>query len=107
MTRAHLRHLATLQPAAFPRMFTLRELSERAQGEDARLDESLTGWIERVGRGRRAVDLLDDDSQYDVPDPAGCDVDVYVALARDLRYSVSCIINAGWSHPIGAPVGEG
>jgi protein-tyrosine phosphatase len=96
MTRAHLRHVAALQPAAFPRVFTLKELAERARGDSARADESVTEWIERVGRGRRAVDLLGDDLQYDVLDPEGCDLDVYIALVRELALAVTGIIDAAW-----------
>jgi protein-tyrosine phosphatase len=107
MTRAHLRHLATLQPAAFPRLFPLRELVDRVRGENARRDETMSAWVARVGHGRKAADLLDDDPRLDVEDPAGCELDVYVALVRELANAISRIIDAGWPESIGARVGEG
>jgi protein-tyrosine phosphatase len=96
MTRAHLRHLATIEPAAFPRLFSLKEIADRARGEIARRGETMSEWVERVGHGRKAADLLDDDPRHDVEDPAGSAIDVYVALVRELAGAISCIIDSAW-----------
>src|SRR5262249_3708201 len=100
MTRAHLRHLATLHPAAFARLFTLKELAEAVRSDEARANETISERIKRLGGGRRAVDLLDDDPRHDIDDPAGCDVDVYVALEKELAGAISSIIDSGWPVPL-------
>jgi protein-tyrosine-phosphatase len=102
MTREHVRDLALLDPTAFPRTFALKELAERTRSEDARAGETVDEWIYRLGRGRRTVDLLGEDPLHDVYDPAGCDVDVYVALVRELTNAISDVFDAGW--PAGAVV---
>jgi protein-tyrosine-phosphatase len=96
MTRAHLRHVATLEPAAFPRLFALKELADQARTQDARAQETVFEWIDHLSRGRRTADLLGDDPLHDVHDPAGCDVGVYVTLVRELSAAISNVIDAGW-----------
>jgi low molecular weight protein-tyrosine phosphatase len=96
MTRAQLRDLATRSPAAFPRVFTLKELARRAQEQPRERDEELRTWITRLGAERRTTDLLGDDPVDDVEDPIGCPVEVYAAVAGELDDAVSSVVDAGW-----------
>jgi protein-tyrosine phosphatase len=97
MTRAQLRDLATQSPAAFPRLFTLKELARRAAGRRRRDDEDVRSWVTRLGAGRRTNDLLGDDPLDDVEDPIGCSMDVYSTVVRELANAISKVVDAGWS----------
>jgi protein-tyrosine-phosphatase len=96
MTRAQLRDLATQSPAAFSRLFTLKELARRAIGEHRRDDENIRAWVTRLGAGRRTNDLLGDDPLDDIEDPTGCSMDVYSEVARELANAISEVVDAGW-----------
>jgi protein-tyrosine phosphatase len=96
MTRAHLRDLATRSPAAFPRMFTLKELARRAQEEPRENDDEVRGWIARLSAERRTTDLLGDDPMDDVEDPIGCPIDVYAAVVVELTDAIARLVAAGW-----------
>jgi protein-tyrosine phosphatase len=96
MTRAQLRDLATRSPAAFPRLFTLKELARRAQGQPRDKDEELGVWITRLSAGRSTADLLGDDPVDDVEDPIGRPVEVCSAVARELADAVSRVVDTGW-----------
>src|SRR5262245_7223991 len=96
MTRAQLRELATRSPAAFPRLFTLKELARRAQDQPREPDEELRAWIARIGAGRRTTDLLGDDPVDDVEDPIGRPIEVYTAVARELTDAITSVLDAGW-----------
>jgi protein-tyrosine-phosphatase len=96
MTRAQLRDLATRSPAAFPRLFTLKELARRAQAQPRADGEDIGAWIARLGAGRRTTDLLGDDPEDDVEDPIGCAVERYVQVAGELSAAISTVVEAGW-----------
>jgi protein-tyrosine phosphatase len=96
MTRAQLRDLATRSPAAFPRLFTMKELARRAQEQRRDRDEQMRAWITRLGAGRRTTDLLGEDPVDDVEDPIGCPVEVYAAVAGELADAISNVVDAGW-----------
>jgi protein-tyrosine phosphatase len=96
MTRAHLRDLATRSPAAFPRLFTLKELARRAQEQPRDAGEELRGWIARLSAERRTTDLLGDDPVDDVEDPIGCALDVYASVAAELGEAITRFVAAGW-----------
>ena len=96
MTRAHLRDLATRAPAAFPHLFTLKELERRARAHPRDENEEIGAWITRLGAGRRTTDLLGDDPDDDVQDPIGCPIEVYTEVARELAAAISTVADAGW-----------
>jgi protein-tyrosine phosphatase len=95
MTRAQLRDLATRSPAAFPRLYTLKELARRALDRPREDGEDVHAWSARLSAGRRTTDLLGDDPADDVEDPIGCPRDVYVAVARELADAISIVVAAG------------
>jgi len=97
MTRAQLRDVATQSPAAFSRVFTLKELARRARGHGRVEGEDVGAWVTRLGAGRRTTDLLGDDPVDDVEDPIGCPIEVYSAVARELTHAISSVVDAGWA----------
>ncbi|MCU1392748.1 MAG: hypothetical protein JWM34_1176 [Ilumatobacteraceae bacterium] len=83
MTREHLRSVVASHPRTFPRTFTLRELLRRSSNwshPDATWDE----WLERTAQGRKASDLMGDESDDDVSDPYGLGRAKVGATAADL-----------------------
>ncbi|MEJ7719990.1 MAG: hypothetical protein WKF58_05875 [Ilumatobacteraceae bacterium] len=72
MTRAHLRHVAVLDPSAWTRTFTLLELARRASASaPASDDEPFAAWLGRMGAHRRASEMMRPDLPDDVADPYG------------------------------------
>jgi protein-tyrosine phosphatase len=71
MTREHLRHVVALDPTAWPRTFTLKELARRAGDVAPATDGGFVAWRERLAAGRRAADLMTPDPADDVADPYG------------------------------------
>lgn len=97
MAREHVREAVVLDPDAFARTFTLRELVRRGEAvghrrvEGGRL-EPFDVWLERVGRGRRTVDLLGHDDSDDVADPMGMSKRVYERTAVELETLVDRLV---------------
>jgi protein-tyrosine phosphatase len=72
LCREHVREVAVLAPGTLRRAFTLKELVRRAEVVGPRAPgEPLGSWLDRVGAGRRATDLIDADELDDVADPTG------------------------------------
>lgn len=79
MERSHVREIVLADPPSFGKTFTLREIVRRGEDRGQRLaEESLPQWMQRVGAGRRHMDMLGDSSSDDVADPMG-------GTARDYR----------------------
>jgi protein-tyrosine phosphatase len=76
MAREHLREVVALDPDAWPRTFTLKELARRALDAPptAPRGDPTTAWSTwrtAIADGRRAADLLRPDPADDVADPYG------------------------------------
>lgn len=72
MERRHLREAAVMAPDRFDRIFTLREIVRRGSAAGPRhADEGLGSWLDRVGAGRRAAELVRDEADDDIDDPMG------------------------------------
>ena len=72
MTREHLRVVVGIDPAVWPRAFTLKEIVRRASTiPRARPDEGLSGWLCRVAEGRLAAEMMRPDPMDDIDDPYG------------------------------------
>lgn len=72
MTREHLRDVVGLEPAVWPRAFTLREAVRRGSqlGPVAAVG-TFEQWRTELGNGRRAADLMRPDPSDDLADPYG------------------------------------
>src|SRR5262249_58128202 len=72
MERSHVRRVATLDPAAWERTFTLKELVRRGEHIGPRLvDESGAAWVASAHRGRTREELLGADDVDNLADPMG------------------------------------
>jgi protein-tyrosine phosphatase len=84
MTREHLRHAVALQPAAWTRTFTLKELVRRASLGGVALSDDVAAWTGALAAGRRAADLISADPSDDVADPYGGAARGHVAMVNEL-----------------------
>lgn len=84
MTREHLRAVVDLDPSSWPVAFTLKELSRRSNELPA---DSLTvsEWIESLGAGRRAMDLLGESVEDDLADPYGGPYEGYRTMVAEVQ----------------------
>ena len=104
MARLHVRDAALVDPGAFGRTFTLKELVRR--GEEAggrRPDEDLAAWLARVGEGRQPARLLGDAPADDVVDPVGRRFGVFKKVARELDDQLDRLVALAW--PLDQPPG--
>ena len=85
VAREHVRDSFMLDPAAWPRAFTLKEFVRRGEAAGpAGPGESFDLWLTRVRPYRSATDVLGASSDDDVADPIGCSRRVYRRIAREL-----------------------
>ncbi|MEN3273334.1 MAG: protein-tyrosine phosphatase [Actinomycetota bacterium] len=71
MSRRHLRYALAMEPTAFERTFTVKELARRGAAVGPRREQSLSAWLREVHKGRSTVALLGEDVADDVADPMG------------------------------------
>jgi protein-tyrosine phosphatase len=96
MTRAQLRFVVGLDPAAWSRTFTLKELVRRAASVPPyHRGECLEAWLRRVSEGRRAADLMTPDAMDDVGDPYGRPRREHVAMVGDLSREIDALVQLG------------
>ena len=85
MAREHVREAVVLNPALWPRTFTLKELVRRGEAVGPRgAHESLADWLARVGQGRRISELTGSSPDDDVADPYGGPRTAYERMATEL-----------------------
>lgn len=89
MSREHLRSVVAIEPAAWPRTFTLKELTRRAldTAPDASVGmpaDTIAGWLAAVGTGRRAAELMRPDPADDLDDPYGGPSSGHTQMAHDV-----------------------
>jgi protein-tyrosine phosphatase len=107
MTREHVREVVVLDRGALARAFTLRELVGLAERHDPRgCDEALAAWLERIGRGRRAQDLIGVglDPELDIPDPIGGPLEGYRRTAEVIDDLLRRLVERAW--PAATHTGE-
>ena len=101
LAREHVRHVVVLEPDAWNRTFTLKELVRRGDEIGPRRSgQSLPHWLEAVSAGRTRTELLGSSSLDDVDDPAGAPASVVRDVAREIRSSVRRLLDLVW--PAGA-----
>ncbi|MGQ0802725.1 MAG: arsenate reductase/protein-tyrosine-phosphatase family protein [Actinomycetota bacterium] len=97
LERAHVREVVVLDPDAWPRTFTIKELVRRASAVGARRsEEPLAQWVARVHAGRRRADLLGSSPDDDVRDPTGGPPEGYDATADLLDALLTRFVNLAW-----------
>ena len=97
MERSHVREAVVLQPAKFPRIFSLKELVRRGEQIGPRtVGEDLDRWLDRAGLGRRPHDHLGSSPDDDVADPIGMPLGAYEDTAAELADLVDRLIDLVW-----------
>ncbi len=98
MARRHVREAVLLEPQAWPRTFTLKELVRRGEAAAPRqAGQSLAAWLALVHVGRRTSDLLGDDPLDDIEDPIGARDHVYEATAVELDDLVERLVTLAFA----------
>lgn len=83
MTREHAREAIVLEPSAYARVFTLKELV-RGGSSRPRGTQPLDTWLAEVAAQREVEDLLGADPHDDVEDPIGGPLESFRATAAEL-----------------------
>lgn len=99
MAREHVREVASLDPTALDRTFTLKELVGVATGiGPRRAGESLSEWLGRVGVQRRRADLvgIGHDAAFDIEDPVGRGLRDYEATAEEIDHLLAVLVERAW-----------
>jgi protein-tyrosine phosphatase len=97
MAREHLRQAVVLEPLAWPRAFTLRELARRgALAGPREPGEPVAGWLARAHAGRSRMALLGDGEPDDVADPFGGRLSDYQRAAAQISSAVGELADLGW-----------
>jgi len=97
MERDQLREVVILDPSAFPRSFTLKELVRR--GGDLAPEASAEAPGRRLAffhAGRRPVDLLGASSDDDVEDPTGNRFADHETMAREVSELMDRVVELVW-----------
>jgi protein-tyrosine-phosphatase len=85
MAREHVREAVVMDPALWPRTFTLKELVRRGEAAGPRRPgEALDAWLRRVAEGRRISELTGSSPLDDVEDPIGGPRSAYERMAVEL-----------------------
>jgi len=97
LERQHVREVVVLDPAAWSRAFTLKEIVRRGESAGPRVaGESWPAWLDRVHLGRRRSDLLGSSPEDDVADPMGGALEDYEATADELDDLLSRLVDLAW-----------
>jgi protein-tyrosine phosphatase len=100
MERAHVRYSVLLEPEAWPRTFTLKELVRRGVELGPRPPvESPGAWLARAHEGRERRGVLGDSLLDDVADPYGGPSSAYEAAVTEIEDLVDRLVSLLW--PIG------
>lgn len=97
MARENLRHAVVLEPRAWPRTFTFKELVRRAQEHGPRQrTEPAARWLARIAQDRTHSQLLGSDDADDVADPVGGTLAAYELTAGLLTELADDLIAFCW-----------
>ena len=100
MARSHVREAVVLDPTAWGRCFTLKELVRRGDSVGPRPGgEELDRWLARLASGRERTDLLGSAESDDVADPMGGPQAAFDATARELAALVDYMVALAWPPP--------
>lgn len=98
MARHHLREVVVLDPTAFPRAFTLKEIVRRGGDLDpVGLGDSPERRVALLHAGRRPADLLGSSLDDDVEDPTGSGFGDHESTAREIRELVDLLVDLLWT----------
>jgi len=93
MTRAHVREVVALDPSAWGRTFTLKELARLVRRERFAEVGDAGSWVARFGAGRTVQDLLGADERDDIGDPYGGSLAVHRDIATEIDELLEEVVN--------------
>jgi protein-tyrosine phosphatase len=97
LEREHVREAVLLDPSAWSRTFTLKEIVRRGEATGIRQPgESIEAWIARVHADRTQRDLLGSDPVDDVADPYGGPPGGYEDAAEEIDHLVARLVQLVW-----------
>jgi protein-tyrosine phosphatase len=97
MERSNVREAVVLDPAIWPRTFTLKELARRGTIAPTRVPgQSLDAWLARLGAGRSRAELQGASSIDDVADPYGNTILAYQATLTELDGLIRQVVELIW-----------
>jgi protein-tyrosine phosphatase len=97
LEREHVREAVLLDPAAWPRTFTLKEIVRRGEAIGSRKPgESIETWIARAHADRTQRDLLGSDPIDDIADPYGGPPGGYEDAAEEIDDLVTRLVQVVW-----------
>jgi protein-tyrosine-phosphatase len=97
MERLHAREAVVLGEGLFSRTYTLKELVRRGEAKGPRGgDERVAEWLERLGAGRRPMELMGRSDDDDVADPYGRGRPVYDACIGEIDDLVRRAVDLIW-----------
>ena len=96
MTREHAREAIALEPSAYSRVFTLKEVV-RVGETRPRSRQPLETWLAEVAEQREVEDLLGADSADDVEDPIGGPLEAFRNTATELDVLLDRLVRAAWA----------
>lgn len=97
MTREHLREVAVVDPGAWARTFTLKELVRRAERHGPRpAGVALDAWLARLAEGRSTAELVGAAPEDDVEDPIGRPPEAFEATVAELDALLAEAVELLW-----------
>lgn len=98
MAREHVREAVVMVPAAFPKVFTLKELVRRGEAIGPRSeDEGVADWLARAHAGRTSAALLGNSAADDIADPIGLPRAAYQRMAEELDVQLDRLVALLWA----------
>ena len=106
MTRQHVISVVGDHPQAWPKVFRLHEVLERAaQVADRLQGTDLAAWVSRLHAGRKPADILVLDGGQDIADPMGQRRRAYERTRDELAAKVGALADSMARATSGRPVG--
>lgn len=99
MAREHARAAIAMEPSAYARVFTLKELV-RVGEPRPRSREPLETWLAEIAEQREIEDLLGTDPVDDVADPIGGPVEAFRETAVELDSLLDRLVRAAFPVPL-------
>jgi len=97
MERQHVRKVAALDPDAWPKTFTFKELVRRGSSHGARRDgEVMADWLARLHAERTSTSMMGAAREDDVDDPFGRRQRAYVRTVEELDDLAGRLVELGW-----------